>query len=85
MVKPGFIFGFIDKTNICVKTIRCENAVRIKNNGFFYYYDVGSTCLKTLANFCHISKYSNIGYLNSSEELSKINLLFFVILIKILI
>ena len=28
MEKPVFIFGFNDKTNICVKTIRCENTIR---------------------------------------------------------
>ena len=28
MEKPVFIFGFNDKTNICVKTIRCENTIK---------------------------------------------------------
>ena len=27
MVKPGFIFGFNDKTNFYVKTPRCENII----------------------------------------------------------
>ena len=27
MVKPGFIFGFNYKTNICVQTIWCENTI----------------------------------------------------------